>query len=121
MTYLNLGSTDPSNSWQIVLHEQMVRLVVKAPLTDNKVGPRVLDPVISALPFSSTQIQTPNSARRTNTHFLIISKNFSFSYSLNFLYSSTLSISSLCFVLGLGGSNGHVKIAIFASRTVLGI
>jgi hypothetical protein len=55
------------------------------------------------------------------THILIISKNFSFSYSLSFLYSSTLSMSNLCFVFGLGGSNGHVRIAILASLTTLGI
>lgn len=52
---------------------------------------------------------------------LIISSNFSFSYSRNFLYSSTLVMSNLCFVLGRGGSNGHVKMAIFASLTELGM
>ena len=52
---------------------------------------------------------------------MIISSNFSLSYTCNFLYSSTLSMSNLCFVLGLGGSNGHVKMAILASLTNRGM
>ena len=44
-----------------------------------------------------------------------ISSNFSFSYSRIFWKSSTEVISSLCLVLGLGGSNGQVRMAIFAS------
>ena len=52
---------------------------------------------------------------------LIISSNFSFSYSLNFLYSSTLVISNLCFVFGRGGSNGQVRMASLALRTEWGI
>lgn len=58
---------------------------------------------------------------REKTYILIMSRNFSLSYSRSFLYSSTLSISNLCFVFGLGGSNGQVRIASLASLTVLGI
>mmetsp|Transcript_8515 Transcript_8515/g.13447 ORF Transcript_8515/g.13447 Transcript_8515/m.13447 type:complete len:438 (+) Transcript_8515:1175-2488(+) len=36
-------------------------------------------------------------------------------------YFSAVSMSILCFVLGLGGSNGHVRIAIFASLISLSI
>jgi len=40
---LELGATDPADGWELVLHQQVVGLVVKAPLAHNQVGARVLD------------------------------------------------------------------------------
>ena len=42
-TYLNFGTTNPSNSGQVILHEQMVGFIVETPLTDDHVGTGVLD------------------------------------------------------------------------------
>ncbi|KAI6768986.1 hypothetical protein HG531_010090 [Fusarium graminearum] len=40
---LNLRPTDPSNSWQLVLEEEMVGLVVETPLADGQVSTCILD------------------------------------------------------------------------------
>lgn len=41
-TYLDLGSANPPYSWQLVLHQQMIRFVIEAPLAYHQVGTRVL-------------------------------------------------------------------------------
>lgn len=41
--YLDFWPTNPSDSREIVLHQQVVRLVVEAPLADDKIRTRVLD------------------------------------------------------------------------------
>lgn len=51
----------------------------------------------------------------------IISAKYFCSNWYNFLNDSALVISILCFVLGLGASNGHVNMAILASLTYFGI
>ena len=42
-THLDLRSSNPSHGRQVVLHEQVVRLVVEPPLADDQVGARILD------------------------------------------------------------------------------
>uniref|UniRef100_A0A182Q4N6 Uncharacterized protein n=1 Tax=Anopheles farauti TaxID=69004 RepID=A0A182Q4N6_9DIPT len=39
---LNLGSTNPTDGRQLLLQQQMVRLIIEAPLTDGKRGARIL-------------------------------------------------------------------------------
>lgn len=53
--------------------------------------------------------------------FLIMPSNVFRSYSSRRRYSSTELMSSLCFVFGRGGSSGHVRIAMRASRISRGI
>ena len=43
--HLDLGAADPPHSGQIVLHKQMIRLVVEAPLADHQVRTGVLHPL----------------------------------------------------------------------------
>ena len=54
-------------------------------------------------------------------HCSTISLKYCCSCARNASNFSTLSISILCLIFGLGGSNGHVKIAIFTSSNTLGI
>lgn len=35
---LNLDTTNPSDGWEVVVHEQVVGLVVKSPLAEHDVG-----------------------------------------------------------------------------------
>lgn len=49
LAYLDFGATDPSNSRELVLHKQVVRLVIETPLTDNQIGASALHPNPSAL------------------------------------------------------------------------
>ena len=54
-------------------------------------------------------------------HCCTISVKYFASCARNSSYFSGVSMSILCFVFGLGGSNGHVKMAIFASSISLRI
>lgn len=40
---LDLDTTDPTDGWDVVLHEEMVSLVIEAPLAKNDIGARVLN------------------------------------------------------------------------------
>ena len=42
MIYLDFGATDPSDSRKVVLHQQVVRFIVKAPLANDQIRTRVL-------------------------------------------------------------------------------
>lgn len=48
-THLDFRTADPSDGGQVVLHQEVVRFVVKAPLADDEVGARVLDLLDHAL------------------------------------------------------------------------
>ena len=39
----DLGAADPSDCRQLILEEEVIRLVVETPLTDDQVGAGVLD------------------------------------------------------------------------------
>mmetsp|Transcript_27580 Transcript_27580/g.60248 ORF Transcript_27580/g.60248 Transcript_27580/m.60248 type:complete len:234 (-) Transcript_27580:891-1592(-) len=54
-------------------------------------------------------------------HCCTMSVKYCFSACLSVSNFSTVSMSTLCLVLGLGGSNGQVRMAIFASSIVLSI
>mmetsp|Transcript_27334 Transcript_27334/g.69558 ORF Transcript_27334/g.69558 Transcript_27334/m.69558 type:complete len:335 (+) Transcript_27334:600-1604(+) len=54
-------------------------------------------------------------------HSLTMSVKYCCSCLLSSSYFSTVSISTLCLVLGLGGSNGQVRMAILTSLSSLGI
>mmetsp|Transcript_635 Transcript_635/g.2516 ORF Transcript_635/g.2516 Transcript_635/m.2516 type:complete len:226 (+) Transcript_635:85-762(+) len=54
-------------------------------------------------------------------HCSTMSVKYFCSRSYNRSYASFDVMSSLCLVLGLGGSKGHVRMHILASRTILGI
>ena len=54
-------------------------------------------------------------------HFCTISSKYFCSCSRSVWNFSTVSMSTLCFVLGFGGSNGHVRMAILASSILFGI
>mmetsp|Transcript_30986 Transcript_30986/g.68696 ORF Transcript_30986/g.68696 Transcript_30986/m.68696 type:complete len:297 (+) Transcript_30986:585-1475(+) len=54
-------------------------------------------------------------------HFCTMSTKYCCSCFLSSSNFSTVSISTLCLVLGLGGSNGHVRMAILTSLSCLGI
>jgi len=43
--YLNFRSTDPTYGRQIILHQQMVRLVIEAPLTDDQICAGIFHPL----------------------------------------------------------------------------
>jgi hypothetical protein len=43
-THLDLRTSDPTDSREVVLHQKMVGLVVESPLADDKIGSGVLDP-----------------------------------------------------------------------------
>mmetsp|Transcript_1677 Transcript_1677/g.3849 ORF Transcript_1677/g.3849 Transcript_1677/m.3849 type:complete len:297 (-) Transcript_1677:802-1692(-) len=54
-------------------------------------------------------------------HCWIMSVKYFCSVSCSFSYFSTVSMSTLCLVFGLGGSKGHVRMAILASSMFFGI
>ena len=52
--YLNLRSANPPHGRQLILHQQVIRLIVKAPLAYDQVGACVLyhlDHVFELFPF----------------------------------------------------------------------
>ena len=43
-TYLDLGTSHPPNSRQLILHQQMIRFIIKSPLTNHQIRSGILHP-----------------------------------------------------------------------------